>query len=90
MPLKLQEIFVSNYKSFHKAVIKLDDFNIVVGANNAGKTNFVDLLEFLQLAIGYGLVHAVRKKGGFEKIRNFRSRDDFVEIKAVYKNSISS
>lgn len=87
MPLKLEEIYVDNYKSFHKATVKLDGFNIIVGANNAGKTNFIDLLEFIQDAIRYGLVTAVKKRGGFEKIKNFRSRDDFVEIKAVFKNS---
>lgn len=87
MPLKLEEIYVDNYKSFHKAAVKLDDFNIIVGANNAGKTNFIDLLEFIQDAVRYGLVTAVKKKGGFEKIKNFRSRDDFVEIKAVFKRS---
>jgi predicted ATPase len=87
MPLKLEEIYIDNYKSFHKATIRLDNFNIIVGANNAGKTNFVDLLEFIQDAVRYGLVTAVKKKGGFEKIRNFRSRDDFVEVKAVFKKS---
>jgi len=90
MPLKLEEIYVNNYKSFHKAAVKLDNFNIIVGANNAGKTNFIDLLEFIQDAIRYGLVTAVKKKGGFEKIKNFRSGDDFVEIKAVFKNSVIS
>ena len=87
MPLKLEEIYIDNYKSFHKAAIRLNDFNIIVGANNAGKTNFIDLLEFIQDAVRYGLVTAVKKKGGFEKIRNFRRRDDFVEIKAVFKQS---
>jgi predicted ATPase len=88
MPLKLEEIYVDNYKSFHKAAIKLDDFNIIVGANNAGKTNFIDLLEFIQDAIRYGLVTAVKKKGGYEKVKNFRrNQDDFVEIKALFKKS---
>jgi len=87
MPLKLEEIYVNNYKSFHKATLKLGDFNVIIGANNAGKTNLVDLLEFIQNAINHGLVAAVKLKGGFEKIMNFRSQDDFVEIKAVFRKS---
>ena len=71
MPVKLEEIYVNNYKSFHKATLKLGDFNIIIGANNAGKTNLVDLLEFIQNAINHGLVAAVKLKGGFEKIKNF-------------------
>jgi predicted ATP-dependent endonuclease of OLD family len=87
MPFKLEEIYIDNYKSFHKTTVKLDDFNVFVGANNAGKTNFVDMLEFIQDAIRFGLVTAVKKKGGFEKIKNFRNPEDFVEIKAVFKRS---
>ena len=87
MPLKLEEIYVNNYKSFHKATLKLSDFNVIIGANNAGKTNLVDLLEFIQNAINHGLVAAVKLKGGFEKIKNFRSQDDLVEIKTVFRKS---
>lgn len=90
MPLKLEEIYVDNYKSFHKSTIKLDDFNIIVGANNAGKTNLVDLLEFIEIAVKHDLGTAVKYKGGFEKIKNFRNQDDFVEIKAVFKESLFS
>jgi predicted ATPase len=87
MPLKLEEIYVNNYKSFHNATLKLSDFNVIIGANNAGKTNLVDLLEFIQTAINHGLAAAVNLKGGFEKIKNFRSQDDLVEIKAVFKKT---
>jgi predicted ATPase len=87
MPLKLEDIYVNNFKSFHKATLKPGDFNVIIGANNAGKTNLVDLLEFIQTAIDYGLVAAVNLKAGFEKIKNFRSQEDFVEIKAVFKKT---
>jgi len=86
MSLKLEKIYVNNYKSFHNATFKLDDFNIVLGANNAGKSNFMDLLEFIEGALQDGLITAVKKKGGFGRIKNFRSKDDFVEITFVIKH----
>jgi predicted ATPase len=89
MALKLEEIYVNNYKSFHHTTIRLDDFNIIVGANNAGKSNLVDLLEFIQIALRENLIVATKLKGGVNKIRNFRSDDDFIEIKIKFKNSSS-
>lgn len=89
MSLKLEKIYVNNYKSFHHTTFKLDDFNIIVGTNNAGKSNFMDLLEFIESALQNGLVDAVEKKGGFDRIKNFRSNDDSIEIKLNIKHSFS-
>lgn len=86
MGLKLEKIYVNNYKSFHDTTFKLDGFNIVVGTNNAGKSNFLDLLEFIDDALQNGLISAVKQKGGFERIKNFRSEDDFIEIKVIIKH----
>jgi len=85
--LKLEKLYVSNYKSFHQATFKFDDFNIIVGANNAGKSNFLDLLEFIDIAIRQDLVTAVKLKGGFDNIRNSRSKENFIEIKATFSHT---
>jgi predicted ATPase len=85
--LKLEKLYVSNYKSFHQASFKFDDFNIIVGANNAGKSNFLDLLEFIDIAIRQDLITAVKLKGGFDNIRNSRSKENFIEIKATFSHT---
>jgi predicted ATPase len=85
--LKLEKLYVSNYKSFHKAAFKFSDFNIIVGANNAGKSNFLDLLEFIDIAIRQDLITAVKLKGGFNNIKNFRSKEDKIEIKATFSHT---
>ena len=85
--LKLEKLYVSNYKSFHQATFKFDDFNIIVGANNAGKSNFLDLLEFIDIAIRQDLITAVKLKGGFDNIRNSRSKENFIEIKATFSHT---
>ena len=85
--LKLEKLYVSNYKSFHQATFKFDDFNIIVGANNAGKSNFLDLLEFIDIAIRQDLITAVKLKGGYDHIRNSRSKENFIEIKATFSHT---
>ncbi|MCI0471011.1 MAG: AAA family ATPase, partial [Candidatus Aminicenantes bacterium] len=90
MSLKIENIYVNNYKSFHDDVFKFDDFNIIVGANNAGKSNFLDLLEFIDNALRTDLITAVKEKGGFKKIKNFRGKDDFIEIKVDLRRSWST
>ncbi|MCP4214898.1 MAG: AAA family ATPase, partial [bacterium] len=82
MAFRLEKIDVHNYKSFSDAAIKLDDFNIICGANNAGKSNFIDVLEFLQLVVRHDVIPAVKLKGGFEKLVNFKSAGDCFEVTA--------
>jgi predicted ATPase len=84
MSPKLKSIDVHNYKSFQNTRIDFDNFNVIVGANNAGKTNLIDLLEFIDLAIRNDLVTATKLKGGFRKIKNFRSTDDYIDIKTTF------
>ena len=35
---------------------KLDEMNIVVGENNSGKSNLIDVLEFIDIAISENLI----------------------------------
>lgn len=45
---------IINFKSFREAEIKLNDFNLLIGRNGAGKTNLVQSLDFL--------AHVIRDK----------------------------
>jgi len=44
-------IKVKNYKNIGEADLKLSNFNLIVGANNSGKTNFIQILSFLDFLI---------------------------------------
>ncbi|MCP4156434.1 MAG: ATP-binding protein [bacterium] len=52
-----------------------------------GKSNLLDLLEFIDIAVRQDLITAVKLKGGFDKIKNFRSKEDVVEIKATFSDT---
>jgi energy-coupling factor transporter ATP-binding protein EcfA2 len=50
----ISELKIRNFKSLESVDLKLGHFNLLVGANASGKSNFLDALRFLQ-GIGNGL-----------------------------------
>ncbi len=64
---------VSNYKSVAKTAVELGDFTVLVGANGAGKSNFVDALRFVKDCVTDSVAQAVRNRGGINAVRR-RSR----------------
>ena len=48
--IKLVEVRVRNFRSLKSVDVKLDDYTIIVGENNAGKSNFIDAIS---IGIGY-------------------------------------
>lgn len=50
---KLSKITISNFKSLKHVDLSLENFNVIVGRNASGKTNFVDFIKFLkQVLVG--------------------------------------
>lgn len=75
MSLDLEGLFitrikVSNFKSFKELDIELDKFNVVIGSNGSGKSNFVQIIQFLKDISEQGLDNAISLQGGEEHLRN--------------------
>lgn len=51
MPFILKKIHITNFKSFKNLTVSLDRFNVVIGPNASGKTNFVEFFKFLKKAL---------------------------------------
>ncbi len=49
----ISELKIRNFKSLESVDLKLGHFNLLVGANASGKSNFLDALRFLQ-GVGNG------------------------------------
>ena len=45
--VKLKEIYVDGYKNLIDCKANLNDFNVLVGPNNSGKSNFLEIFSFL-------------------------------------------
>ncbi|MDL1957593.1 MAG: AAA family ATPase [Candidatus Desulfofervidus auxilii] len=68
--MSIKRIEVKNFKSFKELKINLGKFNVIIGANASGKSNFVHIFEFLRDITSSGLDNAVSMQGGVEYLRN--------------------
>lgn len=66
----IKRLEVQNFKSFDHLEVELNDLNILVGANASGKSNFIQIFEFLRNISRYGLRDAISMEGGVEYLRN--------------------
>jgi AAA15 family ATPase/GTPase len=52
--MKITNIKIENFRSIKQTDFATTDFNICVGQNNCGKTNFFEAIEFFFNGIGRG------------------------------------
>ena len=71
--MKIVKIKISNYRNFDDLSVRLNDFNLLVGANASGKSNFVQAFQFLRDIVNHGLEDAISRQGGVEYLRNIKS-----------------
>lgn len=65
-------IEIHNFKSFDELSVNLDRFNVLVGANASGKSNFVQIFRFLQDIARHGLENALALQGDVKYFRNVK------------------
>jgi predicted ATPase len=83
--MPVQHIHVENFKSFSELDIELSRFNVVIGSNAAGKSNFISIFKFLRDIAKHGIVNAIAMQGGSEYLQNTKIgplKD--LHIKVVY------
>jgi len=68
--MSIKRIEVRNFKSFEELKIDPGKFNVIIGANASGKSNFVHIFEFLRDITSSGLDNAISMQGGVEYLRN--------------------
>ena len=68
--LIVDSIRVANFRSFEDQTFKLDSFNVAIGANASGKSNFISIFQFLKDLVNHGLDNAVSIQGGIPFLRN--------------------
>jgi predicted ATPase len=74
----ITNVVLKNWRNFRSANVRLGSRVFIVGPNASGKSNFLDLFQFLRdLAIaGGGLQKAVYDRGGISKIRCLAARQN--------------
>jgi predicted ATPase len=84
--MPIRRVSVSNFKSISEIDVELSMFNVVIGSNAAGKSNFISVFRFLRDIARNGLVNAIAMQEGAEYLRNTTigpSRD--LAIRVVYE-----
>ncbi len=61
--MAIKRIKVSNFKSFKELDLELGKFNVVIGANASGKSNFVQIFKFIRDISNLGLDNAISLQG---------------------------
>jgi predicted ATPase len=81
--MAIKSIRVKNFKSFKDVEVQLGNFNVLIGANASGKSNFIHIIEFLRDTQRHGLENAISLQGGPEYLTNLnigRQENLFVEV----------
>ncbi len=76
--MAITKLTVENFKSFDKLEVDLRPFNIVVGSNASGKSNFLDVFRFLRDIEATSLESAIGVRGGADTLRNISLDDNKV------------
>lgn len=69
----IKKLEAHNFKTFSKLSLDLHKFNILIGANASGKSNFIEIFKFIRDISRFGLDNAVSMQGGIEYIKNIKS-----------------
>jgi predicted ATPase len=70
--MKIERVRVSNFKSFDELDVELRPLSILVGANAAGKSNFLEIFRFLRNRSELGIENAVQLQGGMDYLANLK------------------
>jgi len=84
--MMMKDLQVSNFKSFRNARIeRMGRFNVIIGANASGKSNFIQIFRFLRDIANQGLHNAISLQGGSDYVRNTRLPiSEVMRFKIVY------
>ena len=71
----LRKITIEGYKSIRQMSLELRPLNVLIGANGAGKSNFVSFFELLREIAAVRLQHHVARSGGGDAFLFYGAKD---------------
>ncbi len=82
----IEKIEIEGYKSIRAGVVHLNQVNILIGANGAGKSNFMQIFPFLNAIVSQQLNVYVARAGGAGNLLFSSDKVDADEIKIVIED----
>ena len=72
---RLKSVSIAGYRSYdthlRKNCVPLGNYNLIIGANGAGKSNFIAFLEMVSVMMTRGLRNYTAKQGGADSLLHF-------------------
>jgi AAA15 family ATPase/GTPase len=78
--MKITRIKIENFRSIKKTEFKTTDFNIFIGQNNCGKTNFFEAIEFF--------FNGISAKFNIDDLKFLRKPENEILIAQLYNRKI--
>ena len=87
----IESIAIKGFKSIRDVEVELRDVNVLIGANGAGKSNFIEVLAFLQEIQQGNLQRYVKRAGGADRLLHFGSKTtETIEIDIRFQSPSES
>ncbi len=84
----ISNIHFHSFKSIKEIDFDLKNLNVLIGANGAGKSNFISFFEFLNNLYNQNLQNYVTEQGGCENILHFGTKHSFqLYCKITFENT---
>jgi predicted ATPase len=78
--IKLERIYIKNYKNIAEADLELENMNVIVGENGSGKSNLLSVIPFLNYIIN----------GSFSEVKfGFETGGNFLNFGNIWNYSLS-
>jgi predicted ATPase len=83
---KLDRIQIKGFKSIREMDLELNALNILIGANGAGKSNFIEVFRLLREIVKQRLQYYVQKSGGANTLLHFGEKvTDLIFLKFTFE-----
>jgi predicted ATPase len=83
--MRLEEIKIKGFKSIRELALPLAPLNVLIGANGAGKSNFMGVFKFLNAIVNENLQLYVGTAGGADQLLYFgRQTTERIEIEVWF------
>lgn len=82
--IMLENLYIDNFKSFKDSKFEFGKLNCLIAPNNAGKSNLIDALKFLDSLIYENTARAIAKHG-IKNIKNFHYDEKETRLNAEFK-----
>ncbi len=85
---KLEKIQLKGFKSIRNMDLELRRLNVLIGANGAGKSNFINLFRLMNKLVQKNLQFFLNQQGGVDRFLHFgRKVTDAIEIRFLFQSN---